>query len=113
MPPTDIWGGKLCFGIALVFIGGITALIGDLATLFGCCVGLEPSATAITLVALGTSLPDTFTSKAAVVGDDTADAAIGNVAGSNAVNVRRRAGDAAGAATENECARVRLRFSPQ
>ena len=43
--------------------------------------------TAITFVALGTSLPDTFASKAAAIGDDTADAAIGNVTGSNAVNV--------------------------
>ena len=35
----------------------------------------------------GTSLPDTFASKAAAVSDDTADAAVGNVTGSNAVNV--------------------------
>lgn len=42
---------------------------------------------AITLVALGTSLPDTFASKAAAVGEKTADNAIGNVTGSNSVNV--------------------------
>ena len=42
---------------------------------------------AITLVALGTSLPDLFASKMAVVNDKTADASIGNVTGSNAVNV--------------------------
>lgn len=35
----------------------------DLAMLFGCAVGLEDSITAITVVALGTSLPDTFASK--------------------------------------------------
>ena len=35
----------------------------------------------------GTSLPDTFASKSAALGDATADAAIGNVTGSNAVNV--------------------------
>ena len=87
VPPTDYAGGWLCFVVALIFIGGVTTLIGDLAALFGCCAGLEPSVTAITLVALGTSLPDTFASKAAAIGDDTADAAVGNVTGSNGVNV--------------------------
>jgi hypothetical protein len=38
-------------------------------------------------VALGTSLPDTFASKSAAVGDKNADNAIGNVTGSNSVNV--------------------------
>merc|ERR1711918_36970 len=43
--------------------------------------------TAITFVALGTSLPDTFASKTAAVQDPYADASIGNVTGSNSVNV--------------------------
>ena len=38
-------------------------------------------------MALGTSLPDTFASKAAAVGEKCADNAIGNVTGSNSVNV--------------------------
>lgn len=38
-------------------------------------------------MALGTSLPDTFASKAAAVGEKNADNAIGNVTGSNSVNV--------------------------
>jgi Ca2+/Na+ antiporter len=42
---------------------------------------------AITFVALGTSLPDTFASKAAAVGEKNADNAIGNITGSNSVNV--------------------------
>ena len=87
VPPTDYAGGWLCFVVALIFIGGVTTFIGDFAALFGCAAGLKPSVTAITLVALGTSLPDTFASKAAALGDDTADAAVGNVTGSNAVNV--------------------------
>jgi len=87
VPPAVYCEGKVTFGVALVFIGFVTAIIGDLATLFGCVMGLEPSVTAITFVALGTSLPDTFASKAATIGDDTADAAIGNVTGSNSVNV--------------------------
>merc|ERR1711862_762484 len=43
--------------------------------------------TAITFVALGTSLPDTFASKTAAMMDPYADASIGNVTGSNSVNV--------------------------
>ena len=38
-------------------------------------------------MALGTSLPDTFASKIAAVTEKTADNAIGNVTGSNSVNV--------------------------
>lgn len=43
--------------------------------------------TAISFVALGTSLPDTFASVSAAKQDKTADSSIGNVTGSNAVNV--------------------------
>jgi solute carrier family 8 (sodium/calcium exchanger) len=38
-------------------------------------------------VALGTSVPDTFASKIAAIQDKHADNSIGNVTGSNAVNV--------------------------
>jgi solute carrier family 8 (sodium/calcium exchanger) len=86
-PPTRFLGGWLCFFVALVFIALVTALIGDLASLFGCSVGLQDSITAITFVALGTSLPDTFASKTAVEMDSNADNSIGNVTGSNSVNV--------------------------
>uniref|UniRef100_A0AC34QB99 Sodium/calcium exchanger membrane region domain-containing protein n=1 Tax=Panagrolaimus sp. JU765 TaxID=591449 RepID=A0AC34QB99_9BILA len=36
---------------------------------------------------MGTSLPDTFASKVSAIQDKTADSSIGNVTGSNAVNV--------------------------
>merc|ERR1719264_2413185 len=65
----------------------VTCLIGDLASMLGCALGITEFATAITFVALGTSLPDTFASKTAAVHDPTADASIGNVTGSNSVNV--------------------------
>ena len=55
--------------------------------MFGCVVGMEYSMTAIKFLALGTSLPDTFVSKVAIVQDKYADAAIGNVTGSNSVSV--------------------------
>merc|ERR1719415_15185 len=80
-------GGWPCFFVSLGMIGLLTAIVGDLANIFGCLVGLKPSVTAITFVALGTSLPDTFASKAAAVGEKNADNAIGNITGSNSVNV--------------------------
>lgn len=87
VPPTCYCGGWACFVVALFMIGLVTAFIGDLAALFGCQIGLPDSITAITFVALGTSLPDAFASKTAAIQDDTADASVGNVTGSNSVNV--------------------------
>jgi len=87
IPPTDFGKGWACFICSLVLIGFVTAIIADLASLLGCVFGIEDAITAITFVALGTSLPDTFASKAAAVGDAYADNSIGNVTGSNSVNV--------------------------
>lgn len=87
VPPTSYGGGWWTFVVSLAFIGAITCCIGDVAKMFGCVLGLQDSVTAITFVALGTSLPDTFASKEATIGDETADAAITNVTGSNSVNV--------------------------
>lgn len=50
-------------------------------------MGLQPAITAITFVALGTSLPDTFASMSAAQSEQYADASIGNITGSNSVNV--------------------------
>ena len=73
--------------MALVMIGAVTLVIGEIATILGCVSGIKESITAITLVALGTSLPDTFASMTAAKTSEYADAAIGNVTGSNSVNV--------------------------
>uniref|UniRef100_A0A3P8YQM6 Calx-beta domain-containing protein n=1 Tax=Esox lucius TaxID=8010 RepID=A0A3P8YQM6_ESOLU len=87
VPPTDYWNGWACFVVSITMIGLLTAFIGDLASHFGCTVGLKDSVTAVVFVALGTSVPDTFASKVAAIQDQYADASIGNVTGSNAVNV--------------------------
>uniref|UniRef100_A0A3Q3SM82 Sodium/calcium exchanger 1-like n=1 Tax=Mastacembelus armatus TaxID=205130 RepID=A0A3Q3SM82_9TELE len=87
VPPTDYWNGWACFFVSISVIGMLTAVIGDLASHFGCTVGLKDSVTAVVFVALGTSVPDTFASKVAAIQDQYADASIGNVTGSNAVNV--------------------------
>jgi len=87
VPPTDYCGGWACFICALIMIGLVTMIIGDMASLLGCCLCLPDEVTAITFVALGTSLPDTFASKTAAEQDPYADASVGNVTGSNSVNV--------------------------
>merc|ERR1712110_1275322 len=87
VPPPQYLGGWATFFGALCVIGIITALIGDMANMVGCTMGLDPEITAITFVALGTSLPDTFASKTAAEMDSDADNSIGNVTGSNSVNV--------------------------
>jgi hypothetical protein len=86
-PPTSYCGGWICFVMSLVLIGLVTAFIGDLAELFGCVLDIPDSITAITFVALGTSMPDLFASQSAATQDPTADASIVNVTGSNSVNV--------------------------
>jgi len=87
VPPKRYGGGWVAFATALSFIGIVTAVVGETATLFGCALGMQPSVTAITFVALGTSLPDTFASMQAARESDSADAAVGNITGSNSVNV--------------------------
>lgn len=110
---TDIAGGYLSFFVSIFVIGIVTAIIGDVASLFGCTLGIRDSVTAICFVSLGTSIPgkyfdkfkqnieqrsvhtasrlfrvlDTFASKVAAIQDKYADASVGNVTGSNAVNV--------------------------
>jgi solute carrier family 8 (sodium/calcium exchanger) len=79
--------GIPAFLVSLMFIGIITAIVGEFASMFGCVIGLKPAVTAISFVALGTSLPDTFASMQAAKESDNADSAIGNVTGSNSVNV--------------------------
>lgn len=87
IPPTSYGNGWVTFCSSLAVIGFLTAFVEQLGNLLGCVVGLKQSVTGITIIALGTSLPDTFASRTAAKHDSTADAAIGNITGSNSVNV--------------------------
>lgn len=87
IPPAHYYGGIPCFFLSLAVIGVVTFVVGEFANLFGCVLGIKPGVTAITFVALGTSLPDTFASMQAAQQEKYADAAVGNVTGSNSVNV--------------------------
>merc|ERR1712121_559487 len=87
IPPTAMANGYVTFVISIAFIGACTAVIGDVAGHIGCFINLKDGVNAIAFVALGTSVPDTFASKTAAIEDETADASVGSVTGSNAVNV--------------------------
>merc|ERR1712223_1709156 len=87
IPPTGIANGYPTFVISIAFVGLCTAVIGDVAGHLGCFINLKDCVNAIAFVALGTSVPDTFPSKTSGIEDDTADNSVGNVTGSNAVNV--------------------------
>merc|ERR1712235_200187 len=87
IPPTAIANGYPTFVVSIAAIGICTAVIGDVAGHLGCFINLKDCVNAIAFVALGTSVPDTFASKTAAIEDETADNSVGNVTGSNAVNV--------------------------
>jgi len=87
IPPSKMGGGWPAFIIALSLIGAVTYVVGEIASVLGCSLGLKDSVTAITLVAMGTSLPDTFASMTAATSSEYADSAVGNITGSNSVNV--------------------------
>ena len=82
-----ICNGWVTFFACIFCIGAISILIEDLAAHFGCVCGIDKPITAITVVAIGTSLPDMFASRAAAMYERTADAALAHISGSNAVNV--------------------------
>ncbi|CAE7592395.1 SLC8A1 [Symbiodinium sp. CCMP2456] len=87
VPPPSLLGAYPAFFCSLLGIGLVTVVINDAASLLGCSIGMADDLTAITLVALGTSLPDTMASRTSAKSDETADNSIGNITGSNAVNV--------------------------
>ena len=63
IPPAKYCGGWLSFTVSLIYIALLTAVIGDAAGQLGCALRLNDLVTAITMVAVGTSLPDLLASK--------------------------------------------------
>ena len=53
IPPTEYCGGWAAFCVAIIYIGALTAIVGEFAMMFGCAIGLPTEVTAITFVALG------------------------------------------------------------
>eukprot|EP00928_Gymnodinium_smaydae_P087646 TRINITY_DN71885_c0_g1_i1.p1 TRINITY_DN71885_c0_g1~~TRINITY_DN71885_c0_g1_i1.p1 ORF type:complete len:740 (+),score=80.91 TRINITY_DN71885_c0_g1_i1:71-2290(+) len=87
VPPTTMYHGWPAFFTCLGFIGLTSSIVSDMAEIFGCIVSVPDEVTAVTFVALGTSMPDLFASREAAVSDPNADASVVNVTGSNSVNV--------------------------
>lgn len=87
VPPPEIFGGYLTFIFALIIVGTLTSVVGDMAQIFGCLCGLEDVVIAAVLVSVGTNLPDVFASRFAAIQDKVADHAIGHITGSNCINV--------------------------
>ncbi|NXN05441.1 NAC2 protein, partial [Sylvia borin] len=56
VPPTALLGGWAAFGVSILLLALLTALIGDLAAHFGCTLGLKDSVNAVVFVTLGTSI---------------------------------------------------------
>jgi len=52
-----IYRGYPTFVVSILFIGGNTAVIGDVAGHLGCFINLKDCVNAIAFVALGTSVP--------------------------------------------------------
>lgn len=73
--------------VSLFFIGATTLVVKEIATMMGCVMWIKSGVTAITFVAIGTSIPDTFASRIAAQQERYGDEAVGNVTGSNSVNV--------------------------
>jgi len=90
-PEVEIHEEPLLKSVALVFIGCIALFLGgkwvvDGAIAVAVVFGLSQSFVGLTIVALGTSLPELVTSVMAVLKKNT-DIAIGNVVGSNIFNL--------------------------
>jgi len=87
IPNADLLGGYPCFVLSIAMVGLITFFVQESARSISCAMGIPQSVAAIMIVALGTSLPDTLASRAAALADETADASVGNITGSNSVNI--------------------------
>ncbi|XP_067931552.1 sodium/calcium exchanger 3-like isoform X3 [Watersipora subatra] len=87
IPPVRYAGGSISFICSIIWLGIMSLIVEQLASLLGCVIGLRTAASGVSIVALGTSVPDTFASRTAALQDEYADAAIGNITGSNSVNV--------------------------
>ena len=51
--------GYVTFVVSILFIGGCTGVIGDVAGHLGCFINLKDGVNALAFVALGTSVPGT------------------------------------------------------
>ena len=94
IPLSEYWSGWPCSVVCIGHFLVLTACIIGTGEMFGCVAEINDSITAITLITIGTSMPDFVSSMTAVHHthhdwdhSDCAGAAIINVLGSNSINV--------------------------
>lgn len=95
----DVKGRKATADVLLVLVGGAALVIGGQAIVDGAvsiaaAMGVSEMVIGLTVVALGTSLPEMVTSVGAALKGET-DIAVGNVIGSNVLNIAGVLGAAA------------------
>lgn len=86
-PPVHFAWGYPCFLMALTLIGLTTFVIYQVSALLCCLTGIKPGVLAITLIAVGTSIPDVIVSWKAAKLSKHADASIGNLLGVNTATI--------------------------
>ena len=64
---SELASGYPCFIFSIGSIGVVVAMIGDVASHMGCFIELKDTINAITFIAMGTALPDTFASRQAAI----------------------------------------------
>jgi solute carrier family 8 (sodium/calcium exchanger) len=87
IPPKHYFGGWPTFFFTFFFIGVLSFFIMELSSVIGCLLGVKTCVQALIFIAVGTSLPDLFTTYAAASYGKTAGPSLSILAASNAANV--------------------------
>lgn len=85
-PEKRVIGFTLGFVMSLVWISIFSYFLVYAASIFGCAVGLDPAVVGLTLVAAGTSVPDTILSVLVAI-QGKADMAVANSIGANIFDI--------------------------
>ncbi len=72
LPPAEWMSGYPCLLASLLMLAATMVVVKEVAQQFGCACGLSDLMTGMSIVALGTSLPDTFAAQYAAIQDDSA-----------------------------------------
>jgi len=87
VPPKHYGDGWPAFIASFILIGIVSYFVFETAVTLGCVLNLRDSFLSLTLIALGSSLPDCAVSYHAAKRLSTADAALSNIYGANAANI--------------------------
>ncbi len=72
LPPAEWMSGYPCLTVTLLVLAATMVVVKEVAEQFGCACGLSDLMTGMSIVAMGTSLPDTFAAQYAAIQDDSA-----------------------------------------